>query len=79
MKYSKVVTNFSKVKLQPIHQNPVRAKLCHLPEEWEYSSYKDVIKNDSGIVKVDELLFYFADVNEFVRSHVSPIHFFKTN
>ena len=35
--------------LRYIHNNPVKAKLCRLPEQYEYSSYLDYLNKGTGL------------------------------
>lgn len=54
-----------------IHQNPIRKKLTKRLEDWEFSSYLDLIglRNDSQrpFVKKEFIKNYFASSEEFER------------
>ena len=39
-----------------IHLNPVRARLCDSPEQWEFSSYLEYIGRRSGQIQTSEVL-----------------------
>lgn len=58
-----------------IHLNPVTANLIKRPEEWDYSSYKEYISNNSDTIKVcdfDEVLEIDPDgYGRFVRDRIS--------
>lgn len=45
--------NMAKIKLNYIHNNPVRKKLVEKPEEYLYSSARNYILNDQSIIEVD--------------------------
>jgi putative transposase len=40
-------------KLEYIHNNPVEAKLVGSPEEWKWSSYRQIAKKESSPIAVD--------------------------
>ena len=42
------------IKLNYIHNNPVRAELCGLAEEWPWSSAKDYMSEQAGPVPIWE-------------------------
>jgi REP element-mobilizing transposase RayT len=51
-----------------IHQNPVRSKLVHRLEDWEFSSYRDYIGvRKNSFVRTDDVLSIFSSKEEFVR------------
>ncbi len=52
-----------------IHLNPVRAKLCELPEQWKYSSYHEIINDKPSIINKDEVLSWFTDKEYFIEFH----------
>lgn len=43
-----------RVKLNYIHDNPVRAHLVDSPTEWPYTSASDWIKNKPGVLPIDK-------------------------
>jgi len=45
-----------KVKLNYLHQNPVRAGLVKEPEEWAYSSARYYMRDEPGIITVSPAL-----------------------
>jgi REP element-mobilizing transposase RayT len=55
-----------------IHQNPVEAGFCRKPEEWQYSSYKDLIEGKVTFLKHEELISWFDDVRNFKYMHGLP-------
>lgn len=40
-------------KLEYIHQNPVEAGLVTRPEEWQWSSHRQIVKKEEGFIPVD--------------------------
>lgn len=56
-----------------IHLNPVFSKLVSNPEEWEFSSYREYVRQRNGIlVRPDFILKQFKDhfeYQEFVESY----------
>jgi len=56
-----------------IHNNPVKANMCQRPEDYLYSSYKDIITNTITFIKRDELISWFNDLDNFIYFHsLSP-------
>ena len=41
-----------RIKLQYIHNNPVKSGLVESPEEWEYSSARDYSNNGTGFIPI---------------------------
>lgn len=52
-----------------IHLNPVRSKLCKNPEEWQFSSYNNILKSDSELIKTNEVLSWFGNKEAFIDFH----------
>lgn len=52
-----------------VHQNPVAAGLCRSPAEWPWSSFSDIIKNDSSFVLAAEVIAWFHDLQNFLFVH----------
>jgi len=44
-------------KLEYIHQNPVEAGLVSGPEEWRWSSYRQIVKKEAGPLAIDPVDF----------------------
>ena len=42
-------------KINYIHQNPVKKEYIRNPEDWIYSSARNRILNDSGIIELDNI------------------------
>ncbi len=55
-----------------IHNNPVHHALVKVIRDWPYSSYNGIIKGDDPVVKVDEVIRWFGNKNEFIAAHVQP-------
>jgi len=49
-----------------IHQNPVTANLVSRLEDWPWSSYRQIVKQESGVVQVDAAEFP-SDSNYLLR------------
>ena len=43
-----------KIKMEYIHNNPVKARLVTNAEDWKYSSAVDWLTNQKGLVKIDK-------------------------
>jgi putative transposase len=46
-----------RVKMNYIHENPVRAKLVENATDWKYSSASDWVLSEKGIIEVDKNIF----------------------
>ena len=40
-------------KLRYMHRNPVKRGLVNSPEQWPWSSYRNYLLNETGLVKVN--------------------------
>jgi putative transposase len=56
-----------------IHQNPVRSRLVTKAEEWEYSSYQDLIGNRTGILSDREFFRQFFKTNDELKRYSEEI------
>jgi len=52
-----------------IHQNPVKAKMAIYPEDWKFSSYRELISNDPSWLMKQECIELFDDLENFVSCH----------
>ena len=52
-----------------IHYNPIEARICDNPEEWEHSSYKALISNNPTYLKRNEVINWYDDLNNFIYVH----------
>ena len=52
-----------------IHQNPVNHRFTTKPEEWEYSSYHEIIEGYDEYVVGNELIKWFGDIDTFRQYH----------
>ena len=52
-----------------IHLNPVEAGLCAEPDDWNFSSYKTLLNQDSTFLKRDETISWFEDKTNFIQLH----------
>jgi hypothetical protein len=55
-----------------IHFNPVKAKLCNTPQEWKFSSYSALLSQNDSLLKRNEVLDWFDDVENFKYVHLYP-------
>jgi REP element-mobilizing transposase RayT len=54
-----------------IHRNPIKAKLCAAPEDWEFSNYRDVLGQRAGtLCDFSSVLACFADDANIYREFV---------
>ena len=58
--------------LRYIHQNPVHAGLCKDATDYRYSSHRDYIECDSGLVDI-EFVFSMMDKDAFIRLNNEPV------
>ena len=52
-----------------IHFNPIEAGLCANINEWQYSSYNSIISEKATYIKREEIIEWFADVENFIYAH----------
>lgn len=52
-----------------IHFNPVEAKFCKYPNDYSYTSYREILKDDSGFLCKKEILEWFGDIESFICFH----------
>jgi putative transposase len=55
-----------------IHMNPVEAGFCIKPDDWRYSSYRDLVENKTVFLKREELISWFDDLENFKYMHSLP-------
>lgn len=55
-----------------IHYNPVAAELCSQPEQWQFSSYKAIISDKPTLVKRNDVIEWFEDLENFIYCHKHP-------
>lgn len=55
-----------------IHYNPVEARLCKKPEDWKYSSYRELIQQQPTMIRRAEVLDWFEDKENFIYCHKNP-------
>ncbi len=55
-----------------IHHNPVEAGLCNRPEDYKFSSYSSLISNSKTLLKREEILSWFEDLENFKFVHNHP-------
>ena len=65
-----------------IHFNPVKANLCKHPNDWIFSSYSAIVGNKKTNIAKNEVIDWFADVQNFIHVHEEEadetgIHYFK--
>jgi putative transposase len=52
-----------------IHHNPVEATLCERPKDWEFSSYRVILGNETTFLIREELIGWFGDKENFEYCH----------
>lgn len=52
-----------------IHQNPVKAGLSQKNEDWIFSSYYAITSNNASLVKREETISWFDDIDNFKFLH----------
>ncbi len=55
-----------------IHFNPVNAGLVQKPEDWKYSSYSAIISQKKTLVKRQDVIELFGDLENFIHCHQGP-------
>lgn len=56
-----------------IHANAVKHGMCKKIEDWQWSSYFDIFKNNSGWLLTGEVLDWFCGKNGFIKFHQQEI------
>ena len=56
-----------------IHANPVHHGYCNKVDEWPFTSYLEIVKNDKTFVECKEVIDWFGDVQAFESFHSQPI------
>lgn len=51
------------------HRNPVHHGFVNDLRDWEFSSYHSVLKNDTSIIAIDEVIKRFGNVSQFEEAH----------
>ncbi|MBC7864271.1 MAG: transposase [Bacteroidia bacterium] len=57
-----------------IHKNPMEARMVKSLADWEFSSYKILISDESTFLKKTEVLSYFENKENFIACHENGIH-----
>ena len=55
-----------------IHHNPVQHGFASNIEDWEFSSYNEIVGNKSGFVSISEVIEAFGDIENFKEVHQQP-------
>lgn len=53
-----------------IHHNPVNAGLCNDPANWKYSSFGEILENNSGIIQPKTTIDLFSGYDNFLDMHL---------
>jgi putative transposase len=59
-----------------IHHNPTSAKLSKKPEDYPYSSYRELTTNQTGILCKKEILEWFGGPDNFIAVHEKGVSSF---
>ncbi|MCK4664331.1 MAG: hypothetical protein KAT68_15790 [Bacteroidales bacterium] len=62
---------YFKKTIHYIHYNPVNHGFVNNINEWEYSSYNSILSDKSTLIKREEVIEWFDDINNFVFVHKS--------
>ena len=54
-----------------LHFNPVRAKIVKRPSDWTFSSFNNILNDDSSFISRNEVLEWFGGVKHFESFHHS--------
>lgn len=70
---------YSLLLLKYIHMNPVAAQMVEKPEDWEWSSYKLYLNNETryGLLNNNKIMSNFTSMESFVAFHLqdqTPIY-----
>jgi putative transposase len=55
-----------------IHCNPVAAELCKAPYDWKYSSFNAIVRSKNSLLKREDVINLFDDVENFIFVHQNP-------
>ena len=53
-----------------IHKNPIYHGMVHQPEEWQFSSYHEIVNEENKLVKSDLILNIFGSKESFLKEHI---------
>ncbi len=56
-----------------IHLNPVTHGFVQEPEDWQFSSYNTILSGKPTLIKRDEVIALFDDLDNFKFCHLEPI------
>jgi len=55
-----------------IHFNPVEGGLVAHPQDWQFSSYRAIISKNPTMLKREEVIHWFGDLDNFIHCHKYP-------
>ena len=58
-----------KYKIFYTHYNPIKHGICNTFEDYLYSSYKEIIKENSGLITKSRLIQVFGSIESFREYH----------
>ena len=61
------------------HRNPIHHRFCKNYEDWEYSSYNDVVDGAGSIVEIVKLLTMTNGLKSFIEMHRRSLEGFTTD
>ncbi|MBX2965579.1 MAG: hypothetical protein KF845_05490 [Cyclobacteriaceae bacterium] len=56
-----------------IHANPVHHGFVQKPDDWQWSSYNDILQETSQLVKSTEIINWFGNKDRFISFHKKPV------
>jgi REP element-mobilizing transposase RayT len=57
-----------------IHANPVHHGFVKNISDWNYSSFRKILENDTAWLSVKTVFEYFGNLHEFIKYHNQPIN-----
>ncbi len=69
--YPRTRRSYAEVCFAYIHNNPVKARLVRRPEDWEFSSFRELAGLRDGTICNKELAFEILNINEESMYHFS--------
>ena len=65
--------NYLKQLILYIHCNPIKHKICDNINYWQFSSFPDFMNRTTDLIKLNEVLGWFDDLNNFVYCHKNSV------
>lgn len=59
-----------------IHKNPVYHGMVHQPQEWQFSSYHEIVNEENKLVNSDLIINLFGSKESFLKEHIALLEDF---